>query len=235
MIAAVALVPSPPFLLPEYAGRTDPDPVLRSACVEAVESVAAQVDRLVVICGSDPDRRHSGRSVGARVATELLPREADGVHEVPWDASVEACRSAGESLVVGEPRDLRLGLVVVADGCATRTEKAPGHLDRRSWRSTRRSRSSCGSGDGLPSRSWPEPCWRTAGIRPPRHTAPGWGIPSACVTWCSQRVEGRPPRRGRGGRGRPGGCANRPGPWGRSLSTGRRRRATWHRSGRAGR
>ena len=132
MIAAVALVPSPPFLLPEYAGRTDPDPVLRSACVEVVESVAAQVDRLVVICGSDPDRRHSGRSVGARVATELLPREADGVHEVPWDASVEACRSAGESLVVGEPRDLRLGLVVVADGCATRTEKAPGHLDRRS-------------------------------------------------------------------------------------------------------
>lgn len=135
MIAALAVVPATPLLLAENVGRVDPVPELRSAARAAVGSVAAQADRLVVITASDVHPRHSRPPLGARVARELLPREADEVVVVPWDAPVDVCRGLGSEVAAAalDPA-ARTALVVVADGCATRTEKAPGHLDPRASR-----------------------------------------------------------------------------------------------------
>jgi aromatic ring-opening dioxygenase LigB subunit len=58
----------------------------------------------------------------------LAGLDPDEVFVVPWDATVEECRGAGEPLG-GSPYDVTL--VVVADGSARRGEKAPGHFDER--------------------------------------------------------------------------------------------------------
>lgn len=100
----VALVPGVLALLPAYAGRIDPVAELRAAALAAVAWLGEDV---AVV--ADPQ--------GLRVA------EALGV-----SLGLDDARRRGSSLL-----DQRRGesVLVVANGSARRSEKAPGHLDER--------------------------------------------------------------------------------------------------------
>jgi len=136
VIEAVAVVPSPPLLLPEYTGRDDVGARLRDRSLDVVRAVLparGSGGRLVLVTATDRDPRSTRPALGRRIGTHLLDHlgtEPDDVVEVPWDAPVDGCRAAGSALGAGPGE---VALVVVADGSARRSEKAPGHLDERSF------------------------------------------------------------------------------------------------------
>lgn len=138
-IVAAAVVPGTLLLLPEYAGRIDPIPAIRTAALAAVGAVAAAADRIVVVTAGDREPRHTKGPAGARVAATLLAGAPAEVVVVPWDAPVAVCRALGAAITGAEAGGEgaadqaggRWGLIIVADGSATRTEKAPGHYDPR--------------------------------------------------------------------------------------------------------
>ena len=116
----VAFVPAAPVLLPEYAGIDDPVPALRAACVEAVTWLAKDSDGVVsvVAAASDPAnvRRGVDVPVGRRVAEHLLAGAGFEGDVEPSDGSA-----------------LTGSVLVMCSGSARRGEKAPGHLDERSF------------------------------------------------------------------------------------------------------
>lgn len=114
----IAVVPSPPALLPSYAGRQDPLPEVRAAAVEACRWLLAPGPSEVVVLAD---------ALGARVGASLLAAAG-------WTGAVRAVGVPGEAGVPpdpGAPAAPPDALLVVADGSARRTEKAPGHLDGR--------------------------------------------------------------------------------------------------------
>lgn len=152
MIRRLVIVPGTPLLLSSYATRTDPIRDLRTRARALVDSLVAEADRCAVVAATDLDARHSGAPVGVRIAEELLGRAPDDQVVVPWDSTPDVCRALGSQLAsrcdaAGEPSHGgrpgsgagsgagsgggSTGLLVIADGCATRTEKAPGHFDAR--------------------------------------------------------------------------------------------------------
>jgi hypothetical protein len=102
-VTRAVLVPGTLALLPAYASLEDPVAELRAACRSAVAWLGSDVTVL-----ADPQ--------GARVAAALL--------------------GGGGSSTVSSPRTVEDpppgGILVVGNGSAMRTEKAPGHLDERS-------------------------------------------------------------------------------------------------------
>jgi hypothetical protein len=114
----VVVVPSAPALLPGYAGLEDPVPEVRAAARAAVGwLVGRHPARLGLVSAparADNVARGVSEPVGSRVAGHLL----------------------GEAGFAGEvvpARDGAAGVLVVANGSACRSEKAPGHLDERSF------------------------------------------------------------------------------------------------------
>ena len=109
------LVPSALLLLPEYAGLLDPVPELRRACHDAVATLVAGAPPAVAVATSPARRDNAARGVsgspGLRIARHLLAG-------VGW---------AGPTVdpAPGVP------LLVVGNGSACRSERAPGHLDAR--------------------------------------------------------------------------------------------------------
>lgn len=99
----IVVVPPVPALLPEYASLVDPVADLRAAATAAVAGLRAAGGPVGVL----------GSPGAARVADHLL----DGVPHAPYDAE--------------RPPADRAGLLVLGNGSAMRTEKAPGHLDER--------------------------------------------------------------------------------------------------------
>ncbi len=132
MITAVAVVPGALALLPRYAGVIDVLADLRAACLEAVEDVATDADRVVLVSATDRAPRHTGVSIGRRVGEVLLDGRTQESVEIPWDATVQECLTAGRGLLEAYAERGTTALVVVADGSACRSAKAPGHLDERS-------------------------------------------------------------------------------------------------------
>lgn len=138
MIAGVVVVPSPPMLLPEYVGIADPAAPLRDRCVDVVRASLAggarAPDAVVIVTGRGPAPRTTKAPLGTRIGELLLARA--GWHgpvehvAVPFDADEDAVTEAGRALA---DRAERLLLLVVADGSARRSEKAPGHLDERAF------------------------------------------------------------------------------------------------------
>ncbi|MFW6775808.1 hypothetical protein ACOACO_16105 [Nocardioides sp. CPCC 205120] len=115
----VLVVPAVPALLPEHAGLVDPVAQLRRAVRSAVPELVGEPPQPVTVLASPPTpeqvRRSAGPTVGLRVARHLLAEAgARPACEVDGDVPADAER-----------------LLVVANGSATRTEKAPGHLDER--------------------------------------------------------------------------------------------------------
>jgi hypothetical protein len=150
VLTAAAVCPHPPLLVPEVACGAAPelDP-LRAACAEAVRRLAAACDAIVVV-GSGPGTRDFGpgaagslRPYGADVAVGdgpavlplsltigrwLLGARPAGHRAVAQDAPAGSCARLGAELgaLAG-----RIGLLVMGDGSACRTERAPGYLDAR--------------------------------------------------------------------------------------------------------
>ncbi len=108
------LVPGVLALLPEYAGLTDPVVELRAACLSAVAWLGEGGPVEVV-----------GSPQGERVAEAVL--SAAGVSRLGRQGAL-APRPAGGGQGSFTPRP---PLLVVGNGSARRTEKAPGHLDDR--------------------------------------------------------------------------------------------------------
>jgi len=98
----VVLVPGVLALLPEYAGLVDPVADLRAACLSAVAWLGTGPVTVI----ADPQ--------GARVARALL--EACGGIETGLRPSSTTATAS---------------YLVVGNGSACRSEKAPGHLDER--------------------------------------------------------------------------------------------------------
>ena len=112
-IRDVVVVPSALALLPSFAAVVDPLPDVRAATRDAVAwLVSRHPDRVGVIAAEPrPDNvaRGVSRSAGERIAAHLL-------------ASAAFAGSVSEDAE---------GVLVVANGTATRGERAPGHLDER--------------------------------------------------------------------------------------------------------
>jgi hypothetical protein len=129
MLAGIAFVPSAPLLLPDLGGGPED---LRSACRQAI-SALGDVDDLVVLGAASP----------AGWRTGFIDATAYGAPGPPSRQPLPLPLAVGSALV-GERTHLllavagdavaverRTGLVVVGDGSAKRTEKAPGHYDPR--------------------------------------------------------------------------------------------------------
>jgi hypothetical protein len=157
-IAAAAFCPHPPLLVP--AVGADEQVAARDPAVAAVSWLTGQgVDRIVLLGSGDAARVYPGGSVanfagygvdfvvlaGSGLSiSEMVPGQPSH-HDLPlplavgawlltqtaWDGPVISltCDASGElpDWPVGE----RDGLLVMGDGSARRTEKAPGWLDER--------------------------------------------------------------------------------------------------------
>jgi hypothetical protein len=123
MIETVLMLPSPRALLP-WLSEADPVPELRAACTTALGKVLAEAPDRVVVVAAPVSELNRARGVdeplGHRVARFLLG-------ETPFDTQVALPYTAA-SLIEHANQLGRTTLVVMADGSACRSEKAPGHL-----------------------------------------------------------------------------------------------------------
>jgi hypothetical protein len=149
-LVAAAICPHPPLLVPELAaGAAHELDELRVACRSAIATLAEPAPEAVVVVGSGRrSRRHEApfggtlapwgleRTIGAPGPAELplsllmgayLAPDADEFYEVAADAPAQTCAARGAELVAGR----RTALLIMGDGSACRTEKAPGYFDPR--------------------------------------------------------------------------------------------------------
>ncbi len=156
----IAVVPEPPLLLPELAtGATAETAELRAACVAAATRLAGAASTWVCVGAGDgrrtvtSDARGSFIGFGADVVVGLDTTGSDAPVDrsfplpllvagwlagqtgadirirgelVAPDASPDDCAALGRALAAED-----VGLLVVGDGAATHTEKAPGYPDER--------------------------------------------------------------------------------------------------------
>ncbi|MFE9405040.1 class III extradiol dioxygenase subunit B-like domain-containing protein [Streptomyces sp. NPDC006530] len=161
MLVAAAFCPCPPLLVPEVAAGAAPElDAARDACADAVGVLAASRPDLLVVVGPAEEGGSyrqgavgSFAAFGVDVSVRLGPGQpvaqrlplslAVGawlLERAGWaDAPVEGlavaerlepslCAAAGEELAA---RADRVALLVLGDGSACRTLKAPGYLDER--------------------------------------------------------------------------------------------------------
>ena len=142
MIVAVAGCPNPPLLLPGITGCPVAEvEQLRAACLSAIgELLAADPSRVVVIGAAAAGERDKPLSqlvgrllldqAGCRLPVERLVIAADSS---PADCLAAGRQLAAAELAAGQPATPtgRIGLLVMADGSARRSLKAPGYLDPR--------------------------------------------------------------------------------------------------------
>lgn len=149
MLISAAICPHPPLLVPEVACGAAPElDSLRAACAEALRPLAAA--DLVVVVGSGPVTRDFGtdaagtlrpygRDITVGAGDPVLPLSLTIGHwllgdrsavyrSVAEDAPAESCARLGADLagLAG-----RVAFLVMGDGSACRTERAPGYLDER--------------------------------------------------------------------------------------------------------
>ena len=117
MTERIAVLPPVPALLPANLGRIDPVAELRNACRKAITWLVDGGDGAPVVVLADSAHRLHGIEVplGLRVARSLLGEVGTGARLADAPA----------------PGDRRL--LVLANGSGSRSEKAPGHLDPRSF------------------------------------------------------------------------------------------------------
>lgn len=149
-LVAAAVVPSAPLLVPALAGVSAAvDEVLRAHVLSVVREVANGPEDLVVVgpaAGTGPLEgtwdwsgfgvRSRGAeapalplslAVGAWALDVVAPDRPRTFHGVAPSLTPDDCARLGRQLAQNRP----LRLLVVGDGSARRTEKAPGHLDAR--------------------------------------------------------------------------------------------------------
>jgi hypothetical protein len=155
VIVAAALCASPPLLHPALTGRDVVLPELRAACAEAVARLLGEDPETVVVVGPavatgewEPDgvldstafapgaaSGGSGRGslplslgLGAMLLDQAGYRGPRRLLAVSADEVTSACAALGAELAVGATR---MAMLVMGDGSARRSLKAPGHLDPR--------------------------------------------------------------------------------------------------------
>jgi hypothetical protein len=151
-LVAATLCPSAPLLVPELGGAHPAVPELRDAAAKAVAALLdAEPDRVAVV-GAAPDTAtwpadaavdfgaFRGAATNTGPALPLAPalgamllRDAGYVGDtvfqgVASDAAPDVCAALGAALADAAGR---VGLLVVADGSARRSLKAPGWFDPR--------------------------------------------------------------------------------------------------------
>lgn len=157
MLTAAALCPAPPLLARELTGADPVVPELRQACREAADTLVLADPDMIVVVGTGPETRtwdaaqarldlsRYAPALGALTAApETLPLalglgsrllDEAGYHgrrelqAIGTDEPAPACADLGRLLAQAAPR---VALLVMADGSARRSLKAPGYLDERS-------------------------------------------------------------------------------------------------------
>jgi hypothetical protein len=132
VIVAAASLPNPPLLLPGMTGGEVAEvEELRVACGGALKTLAEVNPDCIVLVGA----RHpaeTGTPLSVCVGRSLLQQFSlsSPVGEMIIDsaAAVSVCAGVGPELAA---RADRVALLVMADGSARRTVKAPGYLDDR--------------------------------------------------------------------------------------------------------
>ena len=150
MLVAAAVCPGPPLLVPELTGPDPAADALRAAGTRAVaDLLAAAPDRVAVVGAGDrtvawpadavldcrsyggfgppPMRPVAPLSVG--LGAYLLDQAGWSGDRLLWTVTAEADHPAVAATLVGGEQ--RVALLVIADGTARRTLKAPGYLDDR--------------------------------------------------------------------------------------------------------
>jgi hypothetical protein len=156
-VVSAAVCPHPPLLVPEVAsGAASELDDLRAACLAAMEHLAAADRLLVVGSASAPEPAaydgSAGGSFGAYGAPGVRVGTGDAVLPlslamgawlieqtkavdlprsylaVPTDALPASCFALGRELAAGNER---IGLLVMGDGSARRSEHSPVHLHPR--------------------------------------------------------------------------------------------------------
>jgi len=147
-LVAAAVCPHPPLLVPQVAaGAAGELDELRAACESAARPLSA-ADTVLVIGADTRTHKYSppfggslapwgvdrpiGEPGGEKLPLSLLigawlRPDATGFVSVAADATAAECAALGQSLAA----DGNVGLLVMGDGSARRTEKAPGYLDPR--------------------------------------------------------------------------------------------------------
>jgi hypothetical protein len=153
VIAGAALCPSPPLLSPPLTGRRAVLPELRAACAAAVGRLLGEDPEVVVVVGPSVATGEWDAGSGLNLAAFAPPVAVTGTGSPPLalglgamlldqagyrgprvlvavgqDESASACAKLGAGIAGS---GTRTGLLVVGDGSARRTLKAPGYLDPR--------------------------------------------------------------------------------------------------------
>ncbi|MEU9099293.1 class III extradiol dioxygenase subunit B-like domain-containing protein [Streptomyces sp. NPDC048361] len=177
MLVAAAVCPCPPLLVPEVAAGAAPElDAARDACADALGVLAASRPDLLVVVGPaqeggtfrqgsagtfagfgvDLSVRLGAGEPGARPLPASLAVGAWLLERAGWaDAPVqglavaeglkpEQCAAAGEELAA---KAGRVALLVMGDGSACRTLKAPGYLDERAAAFDRAAAQALGTAD----------------------------------------------------------------------------------------
>jgi hypothetical protein len=161
MITAAVLCPSPPLLAREVTGRDPAVPELRQACAVAVRRLVRGEPDVIAVVGPAPatvrwptDRAldlsgfapqavpaqphapggEGGAALpiplglGSRLLDEAGYSGARVLEAVGYDEPTEGCLALGQRIAATNGR---VGLLVMADGSARHTLRAPGYLDER--------------------------------------------------------------------------------------------------------
>ena len=153
MITSAALCPSPPLLYPGITGRQAVVPELRAACAEAAGRLVRDETEEIVVVGPagttgtwapasrlDPSLFASAMAstgtpslplslgLGAMLLDEAGYRGRRRLQAIGQDEPASTCARLGAEL---EMSAARTALLVMGDGSARRTLKAPGYLDPR--------------------------------------------------------------------------------------------------------
>ncbi|MGW3041275.1 class III extradiol dioxygenase subunit B-like domain-containing protein [Kitasatospora sp. NPDC001159] len=160
MLVAAAVCPCPPLLVPEVAAGAAPElDELRAACDEALAALVAAEPELVVVVGAGseaevwteggagsfhrygvplvaklPGERVEGPELAPSLTVGAWLLERAGVTlpthacAVPADAPADRMLGLGQGLAGLADR---VALLVLGDGSACRSVKAPGYLDER--------------------------------------------------------------------------------------------------------
>jgi len=156
VLTAAALCPAPPLLARELTGADPVVPELRQACRDAADALVQVGSDVIVVVGVGEQTRtfdaararldlsRYAPALGALpAAPEALPLaiglgsrllDEAGYHgrrelqAVGADEPAQACAALGTLLAQAAPR---VALLIMADGSARRSLKAPGYLDER--------------------------------------------------------------------------------------------------------
>jgi hypothetical protein len=152
-LVAAALCAGPPLLVPELSGADEAAAILREASRAAVAEMAATAPDVVAVIGpaactaqwppsvrldlaaygagdplSNTPAAPLSVALGARLLDDVGYAGPRNLRSVDDHATLSACRAIAAEVVGAAAR---VGLIVMADGSARRSLKAPGYFDER--------------------------------------------------------------------------------------------------------